>query len=112
MRLWTCICCGNVERLTFYPDACSSCGGAMTTEEDLSTVSNDVLPPTELEAHYAAQELAYDEDAAAEGDTAAVIRLWHRGRALTLAQRSVIDDVLHRNAVSMLFQLSRHPEAA
>lgn len=89
---WTCIRCGAVERLHIFPDCCSSCGGAMTSEDGRSTAAAGSGPEIPFEIH----------SAAADGDRAAVVELWQLGAPACTYRRDAIDDLLLLNRVDML----------
>ncbi|MCA1490121.1 hypothetical protein I6F11_04205 [Ensifer sp. NBAIM29] len=100
MRNWTCISCGAVERLTFYPDCCSSCGSSMVDDDGRSTLTADVHDiPGDLYT------------AAAEGDRAAIIDLWHAGaldKSLS-GLRNVLDEMLLQNRIDMMMHVFSAP---
>ncbi|WP_331373803.1 hypothetical protein [Sinorhizobium chiapasense] len=105
MALWTCISCGATERLTFYPDCCSSCGGSLTDESHRTLVDDDEDLPAAL---YHDAEM---------GDRAAIVALWQAGAldwsypsASIETMRSVIDDMLLENRVSVMMAVYSAPE--
>ncbi|MFC3074956.1 hypothetical protein [Shinella pollutisoli] len=93
MTLWTCIHCGAVERLTFFPDGCSSCGGPMESEDRRTTFAEE--PEIPFEVYHLA----------AEGDAAATIDLWHAGAPRSAYRQDVLDELLLRNRHEQLVAL-------
>lgn len=103
MRRWTCINCGAVERLTFYPDGCSSCGSTMVDDEGRSTLTANSV------------DIPFDDYlSAGEFDRAAIVELWHAGvldqsTAAVSALRSVLDDMLLENRIDMMMHVFSAP---
>ncbi|AAL49616.1 unknown [Sinorhizobium phage PBC5] len=99
MRRWSCINCGATERLTFYPDCCSSCGSAMVDDEGRSTLAVEPEVPSEL------------YHAAHDGDRAAIVELWHAGAldSSVGALRGLLDDMLLENRIDMMMQVFSAP---
>lgn len=95
MVSWTCTCCGAVERLTFTPDGCSSCGGTMETQDGRSTaaVESDADWQLRIDAWW--------------GDPAAIVALWKSGQPLTSDMQCKIDEMLAANRTHMLGEIYR-----
>ena len=100
MRSWTCIKCGATERLSFFPDCCSSCGGSMVDDEGRSTLraDNGEMPSEVYQA-------------AVEGDRAAIVELWHAGALDNSLNslRCLLDDMLLENRIDMMMQVFSAP---
>ncbi|MGV1752824.1 hypothetical protein [Agrobacterium sp. CG674] len=93
MMRWTCTNCGAVERLTFYPDDCSSCGGAMINDDGRSTHCDD----------YGLDDQDYGLlDAAAEGDKAANVILWQERAPACDYSPEMIADLALQNRIDMM----------
>lgn len=90
MALWICTCCGATELLTFIPDGCSSCGGAMETQDGRSTAAAEDMPHHDMET------------GAHAGDPAAIIALWQEGRPLTSTMRARLDELLLANRLGLI----------
>lgn len=93
MMMWTCTNCGAVERLTFYPDCCSSCGGAMICDDGRTT--------------NCANEYQTDQDydlldAAAEGDPAANVILWQERAPTYVYSPEMIANLALQNRIDMM----------
>jgi len=93
MKLWTCITCGAVERLTFYPDCCSSCGGAMESEEGRTTFAE--APEIPFEVYHAASN----------GDAGATVSLRMLDAPKDTYSQDRIDELLLRNRHEQLMSL-------
>jgi hypothetical protein len=93
MKLWTCTSCGAVERLSFHPDACSSCGGQLEAEDGRIASFAEPEIPSELFA------------AAAEGDEAATVELWTRGAPRGCYSGELLDALMLRNRREQLLSL-------
>lgn len=93
-KRWTCINCGAVERLTFYPDCCSFCGGAMECDDGRSTLDAGE-PEIPFEVY----------NAAANGDEEATVMLWMDGAPKGTYRQDVLADLLLRNGHEQLMSL-------
>lgn len=93
MKLWTCITCGAVERLNHYPDCCSSCGGAMESEEGRASFAEEQQVPFEVYL------------GASEGDPRSTIELWHLGAPLGPVSQDRLDDLMLQNRHEQLLAL-------
>lgn len=95
MKRWTCTHCGAVERLTFYPDACSSCGGPMVSDDERSTAR-------------AEPEIPFDVyQGAADGYADATIEMWHLGAPRGTYSQQVLDTLILQNRHEQLVSLYR-----
>ncbi|KIP99097.1 hypothetical protein RU07_20755 [Agrobacterium tumefaciens] len=93
MMMWTCTNCGAVERLTIYPDCCSSCGGAMICDDGRTTHGANDADITEC------HELL---DAAGEGDATAHVILWQERAPTYYYSPEMIADLALQNRIDMM----------
>lgn len=98
MAIWTCTSCGTSEPLSFVPDCCSYCRGAMETQSGRST--ND---PDEFIDH----ALDYLVDLAEEGDPSAIVMLWQRGEQLSASMSAKLSELMLVNRVGLLGNVFR-----
>lgn len=108
MKIWTCTSCGATERHVTIPDGCTVCGGQMETQDD-RRIAGFCEGTTPYRQHSQIEPWAVeaikgfeDEMSAADGDIAALIRLWQSGVPLDEKQQALIDDALAGNRVELL----------
>ncbi|KQZ96816.1 hypothetical protein ASD74_06050 [Rhizobium sp. Root564] len=82
-----------MEQLNIYPDACSSCGGAMICDDGRTTNCANDTHITE------SNELLY---AAAEGDPEANLILWQERAPKAVYNADMIADLLLQNRIAMM----------